>query len=70
MQREIPVVIRKNGDRFVPTFPVELEEGDQFIITIEMRGSQVPKGRRWILKGYSDSGPIVTGTSKEAESGS
>ena len=60
MLREVPVVIRKNGDRFVPTFPVELEAGDQFIMTREIRGSQVPEGRKWIVNGYTYSGPIVS----------
>ena len=58
--RELPVVIRKNGDRFIPKFPVELEEGDQLIITREMQGSQVPEGKKWTVSGYSTSGPIIS----------
>jgi len=60
MPREIPVVICKNGDRFVPEFPIELEAGDQLIITRELRGSQVPKGEKWTVDGYTDSGPIIS----------
>jgi len=60
MQREIPIVIRKNGDRFIPKFPVKLEGGDQLIITKEMRGSEVPKGRTWVINGYSRSGPVIS----------
>ena len=59
MRREIPVVIRKNGDRFIPKFPVKLEGGDQFIIMKEMRGSEVPEGKTWMVNGYSDSGPVI-----------
>lgn len=60
MRREIPVVIRKNGDKFIPNFPVELEAGDSLIITREMRGSQVPDGEKWTIAGYTTGGPIVT----------
>lgn len=59
MQREFPVVIRKSGDKFIPKFPVTLEGGDQFIITREMRGSQVPDKQKWVINGYSDAGPVV-----------
>ena len=59
-RREIPVVIRKDGDRFIPKFPLELEEGDQLIITREMRGSKVPEGEKWTIRGYTDSGPIIS----------
>ena len=60
MPREITVVIRKDGEKFIPKFPVELEEGDQLIITKEMRGSQVPEGKKWIVSGYTSSGPIIS----------
>ncbi len=60
MPREIPIVIRKNGDKLVPRFPVELEAGDQLIITREMRGSQVPEGEKWTVNGYTDSGPVIS----------
>lgn len=60
MPREFPLVIRRNGDKSIPDFPVELEAGDQIIIVEEMRGSQVPEGEKWTLNGYSDSGPIVS----------
>jgi len=60
MIREIPVVIRKNGEKFIPLFPVELEEGDTLIITKEMMGSTVPAGEKWAVGGYSSSGPIVS----------
>lgn len=60
MQREFPLVIRKNGEKFIPKFPVELEAGDQLIIVKEMRGSQVPEGKRWTISGYSSSGPIIS----------
>ncbi len=60
MPREFPIVVRKNGDKFIPKFPVELEVGDQLIITKETRGSQVPKGEKWTISGYSTSGPILT----------
>lgn len=60
MRREIPVVIRKNGDKFIPKFPVELEGGDQLIIMREMRGSQVPEGKKWTVDGYTKSGPIMS----------
>lgn len=63
MQREIPVVIRKNGDRFIPDFPVELNGGDQFIIVKEMMGSQVPKGEKWTISGYTSSGPVISNKS-------
>ena len=59
-RREFPIVVRKNGDQFIPFFPVELEEGDQFLIAREMVGSEVPKGKNWTLKGYSNSGPIIS----------
>ncbi len=59
MQREFPLVIRKGGNRFVPTFPVDLEEEDQFIIVKEMKGSEVPKGKKWTVIGYSSDGPAV-----------
>lgn len=59
-QREIPIVIRKNGDKFIPKFPVVLEEGDQLIIAREMRGSQVPEGKKWTVCGYSTLGPIIS----------
>lgn len=59
MQREFPLVIRKSGEKFVPKFPVKLGEGDQLIIVKEMQGSRVPEGKTWIIRGYSDSGPII-----------
>ena len=59
MQREFPVVIRKSGDKLIPKFPIDLEEGDQLIIVREMRGSRVPDGKRWTINGYSASGPII-----------
>lgn len=59
MPREIPVIIRKNGKMFIPKFPVELEAGDQLIITREMRGSKVPEGLKWEISGYTTSGPII-----------
>lgn len=59
MRREIPVVIRKNGDILVPKFPVELEAGDQLIITREMSGSRVPEGEKWTVNGYTASGPVI-----------
>ncbi len=60
MQREIPIIIHKNGDRSIPKFPVVLEGGDQLIIAKEMRGSQVPKGEQWTISGYSTSGPVIS----------
>ena len=60
MQREFPLIIRKSGEKFVPSFPVELDAGDQLIIVKEMQGSQVPKGKKWIVNGYSSSGPIIS----------
>lgn len=59
MQREFPLVIRKTGEKFVPKFPIDLEAGDQLIIVKEMRGSQVPKGKKWTVNGYTTSGPII-----------
>jgi len=59
VRREIPIVIRKNGDKFIPKFPVELEEGDQLIIAKEIRGSLVPKGKKWTVIAYTASGPIM-----------
>ena len=58
--REVPVVIRNNGERFIPTFPIVLEAGDTLIIAREMRGSRVPEGEKWTVNGYTSSGPIVT----------
>ena len=60
MQREFPLVIRKTGEKFVPEFPIELEAGDQFIIVKEIRGSQVLNGQKWILSGYTASGPVIS----------
>jgi len=57
-RRDIPVVIRKGGFKFVPTFLVDLEPGDQLIVAQEMRGYEVPKGKKVTVNGYSDSGPI------------
>lgn len=63
MRKEVPIVVRKDGDMFVPKFPVELEAGDQLIIVREMWGSQVPEGEKWTVSGYSDSGPVITSKS-------
>lgn len=60
MQREFPLVIRKDGEKFVPSFPIVLDEGDQFILVKEMRGSQVPKGSSWTINSYTSSGPIIS----------
>lgn len=60
MQREFPIVIRKNGNKLIPKFPIELEEGDQLIITKEIKGSQVPQGEKWTISGYSTSGLTIT----------
>ena len=60
MQREFPLVIRKDGTKFVPVFPVRLVAGDQLIIVRELRGSEVPDGEHWEVNGYTDSGPVVT----------
>ena len=59
-RREIPVVLRKSGDKFIPSFPIELEPGDTLIIAREMMGSTVPEGERWTVSGYTSSGPVVT----------
>ena len=59
MRREFPLVIRKTGEKFIPTFPTELNPGDQIIVVREEKGSQVPVGETWILNGYSDRGPII-----------
>ena len=59
MRREVLIVIRKTGEKFIPTFPIELEEGDQIMVALEQRGSQVPVGETWILNGYNDRGPII-----------
>jgi len=58
-RRQIPIVIRKSGEKFVPTFPVELDEGDQFIVALEQRGWRSPKDGT-VLNGYTDSGPIIS----------
>ncbi len=60
MRRRFAIVIRKNGDKFIATFPVELEEGDQLIIAKEIMSSQVPEEEKWIISGYSVLGPIVS----------
>ena len=60
MRREFPLVIRGTGEKFIPTFPVELNEGDQIIVTREEKGSQVPVGETWILNGFNDRGPIIS----------
>ena len=59
MQREFPLVIYKDGKKFVPVFPVKLSGGDQFLLVREMRGSQVPEGQRWTISGYTASGPVM-----------
>jgi len=58
-RRQIPIVIRKNGEKFVPTFPVELDEGDQFIVALEQKGWQSPKDGTTLV-GYTDGGPIIS----------
>jgi len=63
--RNIPVVIRQGGECFVPTFPVRMEEGDQFIIAEERCGWKCPEGKLIDINGYSDSGPILTEVNDE-----
>lgn len=54
----IPIIVRKDGERFIAKFPVEMEAGDQIIILREMRGWEAPgKGT---LSGYTDNGPVFT----------
>lgn len=55
---QIPVVVRKNGEKFIPAFPVTLEAGDQFIIAREEKGIQVD--RRRTLNGYTYNGPVLS----------
>lgn len=59
MRREFPIVIRKTGEKIVPAFPIELNEGDQIIVVREQMGSEVPVGETWTLKGFNDRGPII-----------
>lgn len=60
MQRDVLIIVRKNGDRFIPEFPVELKPGDQCVIARETNECQVPRGQKWTVKGYSSSGPIIS----------
>ena len=57
--REFAVVIRADGEKVIPRYPIELRAGDSFIVVREMRGSEVPKGKSWTVLGYSSSGPII-----------
>ena len=57
---EVLIVIRKNGDKFIPEFPVELEEGDQFVIAMVAYRYQVPKDNKLMVCGYTISGPLTT----------
>lgn len=61
MQKEFPLVIRKSGKMFVPTFPVTLKGGDQLILTRETVRTQVPKGDTWTIEGYywGAGGPLI-----------
>lgn len=64
-RRDIPVVIRKDGDRFVPIFPVDLEEGDELIIARETASSRVPAGKKWTVSGWTTRGPIRSVVDKD-----
>lgn len=59
-RREIPIVIRKSGEKSVAEFPVELEGGDELIVAREMAGSRVPAGEKWVISGYTNSGPVIS----------
>ena len=61
MTHEIAIVIRKNGERFIPEWPVTLKEGDRLIIATESMSAQVPegKGNVWIVHGFTSNGPVI-----------
>ena len=58
-----PMVIRKNGERFIPNFPVVLSAGDQIIMVEEVCGWECPKGKAVTIQGYTGAGPIMTSIS-------
>ncbi len=59
MPEVIPIVIRKNGDKFVPRFPVNLYSGDEIILVEQTKGVIVPKGRSWTIEKMTEVGPAV-----------
>jgi len=61
MQGEFPVVVRENGRKFIPSFPVTLRGGDRLILVREVVEAQVPEGNIWVTEGYywGIGGPLV-----------
>lgn len=56
MQELIPIVIRKDGSMAIIKFPVELNGGDRLVIVREVHGVKIPKGEKWVVRGYDSFG--------------
>ena len=56
----IPVVTRKTGEVFIPKFPVEMDGGDQLVITVVIASTIVPPGKRWTIQGFGGRGIVIT----------
>ena len=64
-RRQFLIVVKSDGQKLIPDLPVTLNTGDQLLLAREQAGSEVPSGESWLVKGYTDSGPIVTKTRED-----
>ena len=54
----IPILVRKDGSKSIAEFPVDVEEGDQLLLSLESKGWQAP--RNLTISGFSEGGPIFS----------